>query len=353
MSPQSSSVLIETQSPPSKPPELSPNGILQIGLGFMAAKTLLSAVELGVFTELAQRSLTVGELTERLGLHPRGAQDFLDALVALGLLERQGGRYTNTAETDYFLDRNKPSYVGGIVEMANDRLYPIWGSLSKGLRTGQPQNEIEGAEDLFTAIYSDPGRLKLFLSAMTGISFNTAWAIAQKFPWKKYQTFIDIGAAQGSLPVQVALAHPHLTGGGFDLAAVKPIFEDYVAGFDLSQRLRFYAGDFFSEPLPTAEVLVMGHILHDWNLEEKQLLIAKAYEALPKGGVLLIYEALIDDDRRENVQGLLMSLNMLLETRGGFDYTGADCCGWLRQAGFRETYVEHLTGSDSMVVGIK
>jgi hypothetical protein len=188
---------------------------------------------------------------------------------------------------------------------------------------------------------------------MTGISMGAAKAMAAKFPWGKYKTFIDVGAAQGALPVQVALAHPHLSGGGFDLPVVGPVFEEYVRSFGLSERVKFYAGDFMKEPLPRAEVLVMGHILHDWDLGQKRELVAKAYEALPVGGALVVYDAIIDDERRQNAFGLLMSLNMLIETPGGFDYTGADCRRWLGDAGFRETRVEHLVGPDSMVIGIK
>ncbi len=336
--------------------DLNPEGIMQLGMGFWGSKALLSAVELGVFTELAKEPLDAKALAERLGLHPRAARDFFDALVALHMLQqRKGDHYANTAETDRFLDRAKPSYVGGLLEMANARLYQSWGLLTEALRTGQPQSELAqgGGEDFFTSFYSDPARLRLFLAAMTGISIGTATAIAQKFPWKEYQTFIDIGAAQGGLPVQVALAHDHLSGGGFDLPAVGPIFEEYIDSFGLNQRLRFYPGNFFTDPLPTVDVLVMGHILHDWNLEEKRSLVAKAYEVLPSGGALIVYEALIDNDRSQNAFGLLMSLNMLIETPGGFDYTGADCCAWMQEAGFRETRVEHLTGPDSMVVGIK
>lgn len=339
--------------PQSSTEELVPNKILELGFAFWGSKTLLSAVELGLFTKLAQGPLSADALASRLRLHPRSTRDFLDALVALGMLERHSDQYTNTPESDWFLDRSKPSYAGGILEMANARLYPFWGSLTEALHSGQPQNEAKGGEDFFAALYSDPARLRLFLSAMTGISLGTAKAIAQKFPWHDYQTFIDIGAAQGALPVQVALEHPHLTGGGFDLPAVGPIFEEYTASFGLGQRLRFYAGDFFADPLPKTDVLIMGHILHDWNLEEKRLLIAKAYEALPKGGALIVYEALIDNDRRQNAFGLLMSLNMLIETSGGFDYTGADCSKWMHEAGFRETRVEHLVGADSMVVATK
>lgn len=162
-----------------------------------------------------------------------------------------------------------------------------------------------------------------------------------------------MGSAQGGLVVQVALAHDHITGGGFDLPVTGPIFEEYVNSFGLGERLRFFPGDFFTDSLPKADVLSMGHILHDWNLEEKKMLIGKAYEALPKGGALIIFESLIDDERRQNVFGLLMSLNMLIELPGGFDYTGADCTTWLKNAGFRKTRVEHLIGPDSMVIGIK
>jgi hypothetical protein len=333
---------------------LTPDNIMQLGLGFWASKTLLSAVELGLFTELAKGPLPAEAVGERLNLHPRSLRDFLDALVSLRLLERDSeGLYANTPETDLFLDRAKPSYVGGMLEMANARLYPFWGSLTEALRTGRPQNEARTGGNFFEALYADPERLEAFLSAMTGLSLGAARAMAQKFPWGGYRTFIDVGGAQGGVPVQLALAHPHLTGGIFDLPAVGPVFERYVSRHGLSDRLRFYAGDFFSDKLPTADVLVMGHILHDWDLDEKRMLLKKAFDALPVGGALIVHEALIDDARRENTAGLLMSLNMLIETPGGFDYTGADCSRWMREAGFRETRVEHLAGPDSMVIGIK
>jgi hypothetical protein len=191
------------------------------------------------------------------------------------------------------------------------------------------------------------------LLSCTGLSLGAARAIAEKFPWNDYKTFIDIGSAQGGLPVQVALAHPHLTGGSFDIPACGPVFEKYVASHGLSERLRFHPGNFFTDKLPSADVMVMGHILHDWNMEEKEMLLKKAFEALPEGGALIVFESLIDDERRENSFGLLMSMNMLIETPGGFDYTGADCSGWMREAGFRETRVVHLAGPDSMAIGFK
>jgi hypothetical protein len=303
--------------------------IEQVAVGFMASKVLFSAIDFKLFTQLAEGPLDADELRRRLGLHPRSIRDFLDALVALGLLERRGEVYSNTEETDFYLDRTKPTYIGNFFEMLNVRDYPFWGLLSDGLRTGQPQNEIKGGEDIFTAVYANSDRLRLFLRSMTGHSLPSAMAIAQKFPWSKYRTFADIGTAEGCLPVQVALANPHLVGEGFDLPMVQPFFEEYVASFGIQGRLRFHPGDFFKDSLPGADVLVKGMILHDWSLDQKRTLLKQAYDALPDGGSLIVYEHLIDDERRKNVAGLLMSLMMLIETQEGFDYTGADCCGWM------------------------
>jgi SAM-dependent methyltransferase len=327
--------------------------ILQLGLEFWGSKTLLSAVELGLFTELAKGPLDANVLAKRLTLHQRSARDFFDALVALGMLRRTGTRYANTPETSLFLDRGKPSYVGGILEMCNARLYHFWGSLTDALRTGKPQNEAKTGEDFFGTLYADPKRLEGFLKAMTGISQGTARAMAGKFPWRKYRSFADVGCAQGGVAAEIALAHEHLAGEGMDLPVVRPIFEDYARAKGIEKRLRFHAGDFFKDPLPKTDVLIMGHILHDWNLDEKRMLLRKAYDALPSGGALIVHEAIIDDARKKNALGLLMSLNMLIETPGGFDFTGADCTRWMKEAGFKRTKVEKLVGPDSMVVGIK
>lgn len=334
--------------------QVSPEQILQTGMGFWPAKVLLSAVEMGLFTELAHRPEDLETLRGRLGLHPRAAQDFFDVLVALGFLERRDGVYSNTPDTDAFLDKRKPSYIGGFLEMVNHRLYGHWGHLTEALRTGLPQNETRnGGVPVFEALYADPARLKEFLKAMSGVSRGAALAIAHKFPWTNYSSFVDVGTAQGDTAAQITMAHSHLRGIGFDLPEVGPIFEDYVEALGLSARLRFMSGDFFKQPLPKADVVVMGHILHDWDLATKRMLTAKAYDALPEGGSFLVYECIIDDERRQNVFGLLMSLNMLIETPGGFDFTGTDCQGWMREAGFRQTRVEHLAGPHSMVVGVK
>ena len=340
--------MVATQAGP------SPDHILQIGFAFWSSKTLLSAVEMGVFTELADGPQEFASLAGRLGLHERSARDFLDTLVALGFLKRNGTSYSNTGETDLFLDKKKPSYLGGMLEMANARLYRFWGSLTEALRTGRLQNEAKSGEaPFFQALYADPARLRAFLKAMSGLSHGANMAIAKQFPWAKYKTFADLGAAQGDLATQIALANPHLMGVGFDLPECGPCFEEYVEANGLNGRVRFQPGSFFTDVLPKADVITMGHILHDWDLEQKKMLVKKVFDALPAGGALVVYDAIIDDDRSKNAFGLMMSLNMLIETEGGFDYTGADCIGWMKEAGFKEAYVEHLVGPDSMVVGVK
>ena len=322
-------------------------------MSFWASKTLLSAVEMEVFTELAKHPESLASLSGRLGLHTRSAHDFLDALVALGFLERHDGVYSNSPSADFFLDKRKPTYIGGILEMANKRLYHHWGKLTTALRTGEQQNEATGDQENFSVLYADPTRLKGFLRAMTGISRGANKAIASRFHWDKYKTAADCGTAQGDLIVQVALHNAHIAGIGFDLPEVAPVFEEHVEAHGLTSRVRFQPGNFFEHELPNVDVILMGHILHDWNLEEKRALIRKAYEALPEGGAFIAYDAIIDDERKQNAFGLMMSLNMLIETPGGFDYTAADCMGWMRDAGFRQMRAEHLVGADSMVVGIK
>lgn len=334
--------------------EPSPERIIETGLAFWSSKVLLSALEIDLFTELAQQPGNLQEISQRLGLHSRGTEDFLDALVALGFLERVEDVYCNTSEAACFLDRNQPSYIGGILEHANFELYPVWERLAEALKTGKPQHDIKDtANDVFFPLYENEERLARFMRAMSAYSRVSNRCIAQQFPWSEYCSFVDVGTAEGDLAIQIASVYSHLSGIGFDLEQVAPCFRKNVSANNLEKRLHFVAGDFFSDSLPKADVVLMGHILHDWDMEKKIILLQKAYEALPAGGALVVYEAIIDDKRRKNTFGLLMSLNMLLRTQGGFDFTGADCCRWMKEAGFKNTRVEHLQGTDSMVIGIK
>jgi hypothetical protein len=338
--------------------EPNPSHIMQIGMGFWASKTVLSAVELGLFTHLGSEEITGGEIGERLGLHPRAIYDFLDTLVALGLLERDGegsdGRYRNTAETAAFLDKGSPAYVGGILEMCNGRLYRFWGDLTEALQTGKPQNEIKHTgKPMFDELYSDPARLEQFMDAMQGISLGNFHALAEKFDFSRYKTVCDVGGATGQLCTTLAARHPHLRFTSYDLPVVAPIAEKAIAAAGLTDRVATASGDFFADPLPRADVITMGLILHDWNLDRKMHLIRAAYEALPEGGAFIIIENLIDDARRENAFGLMMSLNMLIEFGDAFDFTGSDFAGWCREVGFREVEILPLAGPASAGIAYK
>ncbi|HSR69649.1 MAG TPA: methyltransferase [Acidobacteriota bacterium] len=332
--------------------------ILQTATAFWASKVLLTAVEFDLFSVLGKRTMTAQELGRELEMHPRGWYDFFDALVALKFLDREGdgpqGRYRNTPETAAFLDRSSPRYIGGLPEMLNSRLFGFWNDLGTALRTGQAQTEgkVHG-KPIFEELYADHAKLGTFLAAMTGFQAANFEALARKFDFSRYRTVSDIGGALALLSRTVARQHPHLTFKSFDLPVVKPHARQHIEEAGLSGRIEAVGGDFFKDELPKADVITMGNILHDWNLEKKKMLIAKAFRALPEGGAFIAVENIIDDARRENAFGLLMSLNMLIELGDGFDYTGADFRQWCGEAGFKRFEIIPLTGPSSAAVAYK
>jgi hypothetical protein len=338
--------------------DLDPSSILQTAFAFWNSKVLLTAVEFGLFTKLGRRHLTGAELGAELQLHPRAIADFFDALVAMKFLAREGdgseAKYSNTPEGALFLDEASPRYVGGILVMLNARLFKFWNDLPEALRTGKPQNETKhGQKGIFEELYSDLPKLEQFLGAMTGLSRMNFEAFAEKFDFSKHRTLCDVGGATGLLAVEAAKRHAHLQCTTFDLPAVEPIAKKRIAAAGLENRVTVASGDFFKDPLPKADVITMGMILHDWNLEKKRHLVRAAYDALPSGGAFVVIEALIDDARRENVQGLLMSLNMLIEFGDAFDYSGADFRQWCGEAGFQRFEVIPLAGPSSAAVAYK
>lgn len=340
------------------PTSLTPDAILQTGFGFWNSKVLLTAVTLDLFTTLGARRLTGAQIGKELALHPRGVADFLDALAAMKFRERQGdgadAKYFNTPATALYLDRQSPRYIGGILEMLNARLFKYWHDLPEALRTGQPQNETKhGEKGIFDELYADPTKLEQFLDAMTGLSRINFEALADRFDFSQYRTLCDVGGATGLLPIEVAKKYPHMKCISFDLPPVEPVARKYITAAGLTDRIRIASGNFFQDPLPKADVITMGMILHDWNLEKKMQLIRAAYDALSTGGAFIVVEALIDSARRENVFGLLMSLNMLIEFGDAFDYSAADFEKWCREVGFKRFEVIHLAGPSSAAIAYK
>lgn len=337
---------------------VDPSKIMQVGTGFWASKTLLTAVNLELFTILSKRELSGKEIQSRLGLHNRSLYDFLDTLVALGFLKRKGLKetslYCNAEDTNLFLDKNKPSYMGGMLEMCNNRLYPFWNDLEEGLKTGLPQNETKnGGKPIFEEIYADPKKLREFVGAMGGIQMGNFMAFAKNFDFSKYKSLCDIGGSGGVLSAQVALNNTHMNCTSFDLPPVGPIAKENIKNMNLQNRVTIESGDFFTDDFPKADVITMGNILHDWGKTDKKMLIRKAYGALPKGGALVVIENIIDDNRSENAFGLLMSLNMLIETSEGYDFSEADFSELAKEAGFGEISIMPLTGPTSAAIAIK
>jgi hypothetical protein len=326
--------------------------ILDIGFAFRKSKALLSAVELDVFTRLGYEPVNCDELAGLLEIHKRGARDFFDALVAIELLQRDvAGRYSNTPDSARYLDRRSPDYIGGLFEHLNGRMYGIWSRLDEALRSGLPQSGALG-DGGYETLYANKAGFGQFLRAMSGGSLLPGRALAHMFPWREYADFIDIGTAQGCVPVEIARVYPHLKGGGFDLPAVGTAFAEYVDEHGLDARLKFYAGDFLKDDLPSAGVLIMGRILHNWSLETKKLLITKAYRALPARGALIVYDPMVDEFRG-NSQALFSSLTMLLETADGFEYTASECRDWMAEAGFSEMQLLPLDRGHTTVIGHK
>lgn len=332
----------------------TPERIMEIGHGFWAAKTLMSGVKLGVFTELDRNGpLTVEEFEDALGLHPRSSRDFLDALVALNLLNREDGYYRNTPESDAFLVEQRLSSLTGWFEMVNDRLYPFWGDLEEALRTGRPTNELEDHQThpFEEAIYQDDENLEQFVGAMTSLSMGAAEVFAHELPWEQYESVVDLGTSEGIVPKRIAEENDHIRAIGLDLPRVEPHFEEVAGASPAADRLDFQTGDFFEdEPLPAADVYILGHILHDWGIDEKKEILSKVADAVNEGGLIVVYGTMIDEDRREAELPLLMSLNMLVETPNGFDYTPRQCIEWLHETGFEGGEANRLPGPDTMVL---
>jgi hypothetical protein len=350
----------------SKPPsmatpaqsQLDPAHIMQTATAFWVSKVLLTAVEFDLFTILADQAMTGSELGKKMRLHPRGIYDFLDALVAGGFLERDGdgptGRYRNTPNTAMFLNKHSPAYIGGMPEMLNARLFGFWNHLGEALRTGQPQSEVKhNGKPMFEELYDDNARLGQFLDAMSGIQAGNFQLLAEKFDFSHYHSLSDIGGALALLSRIVAAKHPHLHCTSFDLPPVATHAQQHIDKAGMGKQIKVVSGDFFADELPKADVITMGNILHDWNLEKKKLLIKKTYAALPPGGAFIAIENIIDDARRQNLFGLLMSLNMLIELGDGFDYTGADFREWCSEAGFTRFEIIPLAGPTSAAVAYK
>ncbi|GAA3368886.1 methyltransferase [Streptomyces sannanensis] len=329
------------------------NGIIQLGMAFGSAKVLLTANELDLFTVLHDGGpATEEDIRSKLGLHERGAREFLNALVKLGLLKRDNGRYGNTEAADTHLVKGRRTYVGRFLSRSNSVLYGAWGGFTESLKTGESQIEGHGDDNMFKHLYRNEEQMRDFVAMMDALNWAVGPELAKAFDWSKVKTVTDVGGARGNLAATLIHAHPHLKATVFDLPAVEPAYEDHIGGLGLKDKIAFHGGDFFADPVPEADVVIIGHVLEDWSPERRKQLIKSAFDALKPGGSLLVYDPMLDDELSP-LNNLLTSLTMLVVTHGGSEYRVDDCRSWMKEAGFAETTAELLDTNDILVVGRK
>jgi hypothetical protein len=333
--------------------QVDPLNIMLSGWSFMKTKILQAAIQLDVFTPLSKEALTEPELRERLGLHPRATRDFLDTLVAMDVLRRdEDGRYTTTPDAEQYLTTDKGSYLGSFLDMTVGFLTPAFDGLVETLKTGRAHGEDENGEVPFAQIWQNPMALQFFFTGMDTMNGTIGPELAKVFDWSRYESFADCGGARGNLASAIAQAHPHLRGVVFDLPPVKPFFKQLVTDRGVADRVTFHAGDFFVDPLPETDVLIFGNALHDWSEEQRKELIKKAFNAVRPGGALLVYDPMLDPERRR-LDNLLLSMYMLTSSPGGCEYTSDACEGWLAEAGFTSITAKPLPAKETVVIGYK
>lgn len=322
----------------------TPEGIIQLSAAFCDAKALLTAVDLDLFSALHSSPATEEEIRQRLALHGRGLSDFLHLLVALGLLEKDGDRYRNATGADRYLVRGQQIYIGGFLQGADRRLYPAWEKLTDALRTGKPQ-----AAAVSSAVINNLQQLGRFVGMMDAITQILGPQLVKAVDWSGHSSVLDVGGCRGNMVGQVVTAHPELAGHVFDLPQMEPLFTEHIAGMGLTGAVRFHGGDFFHDPLPKADLVILGHVLHDWDREQRAFLFQKALEAVNPGGALLVYDKMLDDEP-DHMVNRRVSLTMLLITEGGAEYPVSEIYEHASAAGISSVTDQPLGVWDTLVV---
>ncbi|WP_320065197.1 methyltransferase [Micromonospora sp. RTGN7] len=319
--------------------------ILRLGNAFCESQALLTAAELDLFTVLRAGPATERELCERLGLSGRGVRDFLYLLVRLGLLTESGGRYRNSPDAARHLVAGEPGYLGGFLRGAKANLYPVWGGLTETLRTGRPRS----AADSFAAMLDDPAEVRRYARMMDGVLRPLLKPLLDAVDWAAYPEVLDVGGCRGSLVAELVVRHSGMSGHVFDLPQLEPVFAEQMAEAGVAERVTFHAGDFFTDPLPPADLIVFGHVLHNWDARQRELLVRAAFDALRPGGALLVHDRMLDpaDPRVDN---LLASLTMALVTEAGGEYPVEELAELARAAGFAEVRRQPLDANETLVL---
>lgn len=326
--------------------------VWELNVAYLSRGAILTAAELGLFTLLAAGPATCAQVCERMRLEDRGTRNFLDALVALGMLDRVDDHYRSTALAASYFDATRPTYLGDFLRVTGAR----WDLLAAALRTGAPQTGASrDTEDraLFVKQHRSAAQWRSFLNGMDYLSSVVAPHVAASFDWSDVVDVADLGGARGNLAAHLLDEHPHLELQVFDLPPVRTLFVENMARLCLTGHVRFVAGDFFTDPLPSVDVMLMTHVLHNWSEPQRRLLVARAMAAVRPGGAVLICDPMIDSDGSGNVASLLASLTMTIATTGGGEYSADECRSYLVDAGADRVTVPERSGHETVVIGWK
>ncbi|HEY8374613.1 MAG TPA: methyltransferase [Pseudonocardiaceae bacterium] len=338
-------------------PATDPGALLGQAMAFQPAKLVLTGLELGLFRLLAEGPATTEQVREKLGLHQRGTDHFLRALAELGVLERDGDTYRNSRATERFLvpgaDGGNGGFLGGFLHVADQVMYPAWGRLAEALRTGEPQAATYSGTNMFDQLYGDENKRNDFVSMAEDASRPLIPALVEAFDWSAHKSVLELGGCRGNVLAQVVRAHPHLDGTVLDLPQLEPAFDEHMVTLGMTGRVRFHAADFFADPLPEADVVMIGHCMVDWTDEQRRTLIGRAFHAVRPGGAFLIWDPIIVEGQDSYLRNLIRSLNLQLMTPHGVNYRLEQCVEWLLGAGFAEVTHRPLGHDVTLVVARK
>jgi acetylserotonin N-methyltransferase len=295
-----------------------PATIIELIEAFRRSKTMFTAVAMGIFDLLVNRPARAQDLASELHVNEGGLCRLLDGCVGLGLLTQDNGVYSNSELATVYLCRSSPRSLAGYIRYSDSALYPLWGKLEEAVREGSPRwQQVFGSEGpIFAHFFRTDEAMRDFLAGMHGFGLLSSESVVNSFDLSRFRRLLDLGGATGHLAIAACRRYPELRAVVFDLTPVIRIAQDHVAGIPESGRIDLVSGDFFSDPLPDADLCALGRILHDWSEYKIRRLLEKIHRALPAGGGLLIAEKLIDKDKSGPVSALMQSLNMLVCTEG-------------------------------------
>jgi 8-O-methyltransferase len=332
---------------------MNPAVLIERAMAFQTAKLVLTGLELGLFELLARKPLTEKEIRAALGLDARGAGHFLAALVELGMLTRDGDTYRDSAEAESFLVPSGPAYLGGFLGMANDVMYPAWGRLGEALRTGAPQAATFSGADMFDELYEDATTRDAFIRMAENISRPLVPLLAEAFDWGAHRSVLELGGCRGDVLGNLVRTHPHLEATVLDLPRLAPAFHDHMDALGLTGKVRFHAADFFTDRLPAADVVMIGHCMIDWTDEQRVTLIDRVFPAVRPGGAFLVWDPMLVAGETGYLRNLIRSLNLQLMTPHGTNYRLDACVTWLRDAGFVDVRHRALGHQDVTLVSAR